>query len=1748
MVAPLRNQGHDIPVDEIAEITRLYERGLYLQTAQRTATLPPVKEWRGTAARLIAGRLANNVHAPRLSRWLHDCAWRDDRRSAEAAYYFALTIMGNRGPLAAWKFLRKLPPFPEATPAERTNFLTLHARIASTFRDFESATKLLAEAEALQADRAWLFVEKGWIHERQDAYEEALASSRHALSLHPHFRPAVQSAAHQLQLLGRDDEALAFLAEESRILESSSTVVQLATLQTELGLYREALESWERVRALAPWMEEKIVEWWEARVSDARYFTGDLAGAAEAAARSKNPWHEKLVERLQSPPPDARRVLLPVGYVRQHHFTCAPATLSALSRFWQMPVDHLALAAQICYDGTPDHIERHWADENGYHVREFRVTWPTIVALIDRGVPFTLTTVETMSAHLQAVIGYDSFRNTLLIRDPYERTHGEWPADDFLERYAANGPRGMLLVPLAEQSRLDGIELPDAGLHDHHYRLQRALAAYDRPAAQQHFEALERLDPAHRLTLQARRSLASHDGSLPRQLAAVEELLTRYPKNGNLLWAKLVALRELARREDYLAFLHGLAGEKDSEPLFWRELAEELRQDARRQGDLQRLLLRALRFRPVDPDNLHSLANLYWDRREFAEATELYHFATSLRDKVDFYARSYFLAARHVRQTDTALALLARRFEKYRAQSAQPTRLLFWALTLLDRQPEAFERLEAALAQRSEDGELLLFAADAFARHGHGERGDALLGAAEKRASRSAWLRTAANLADYRCDLPAALTLWREALTEEPLALDAQRAVTRLLAETQSRAAALAHLAEACARFDHHIGLHELWVEWARGDGHAAAEPVLRKLLALHPEHAWAHRELALVCSALHRPEEAFPALDLAAQLEPHAAATAGVRALVALQAGQLADAREHARAALRLSIDYDSAIRALLDASPSFEDKRAAVAFLREELIHQVVYGDGLLAYRGVAFEIVEPPELLASLREALEARPDLWHAWSAVVLQLIDTQQLEEALVRARQATERFPLLPRLWLDLAQVHRARGEREQEIPPLRRALQLSPAWGQASRQLADTHQRMGQYQEAVEVLERAIAAAPLDPYNHGCLADAFRHLQRHDEAVAKLEHALKLEPGYDWAWDALRSWSPEQGEKNRAVRLARELTQLRAGEARSWYFLAQSLSGAPLREKLDALNRAITLHPRFLDAHDFRAQLLAEARRFDEAFTACAPAAFGDTPPILLRGRAAWIEASRGRTRAAITRMRALVAEAPDYYWGWSMLADWHLTDRDLPAAEEAARKMARLAPRTAIPLGYLADIQLQSGQEEAAFETLRRAYEVDPTYAFAGHALFDRHLEKGRLAEAGQILGLLTTHLPGPRTLAAQARLHTQLKRKEPALAVLRELLTVAEPHTPALHATTRALVEAGWTGDVESTLFDAIRQPGVNPEVGLLWVRRFAARGQWKAREHLYRLAPHSEIGRRARAAYLEELAHHGRTGLLKRFIRRERKNLEESATLWGTVAYAYVHLRQWHDTVVWMQDWERRQDAQPWMLLNLSSALRELRRDDRALAVNRRALALAHDHTTAQHQLWVALDAGVAGRVPELEAHLAEVREHELGDYERPLFTLVKALRALHTAPAGERPRVFRERCDEIARQHQQGLFRDGVLQRARARTRRALSRASGDPWSRLRVWRPDWLNLGTGREKWAALTIGAIAVFTLARGCQGYREHSIPAPQRTTPTHRATPRPIPGTPSLDKPVSLRFGPVNLPTPPPLLPLVPPATPP
>ncbi len=1241
----------DIADTELERIRDLYDRGLYLQAHGIATRYGPFHGWTGTAARIMAGRLAGNIGARRLACALHMTTWRADRAHPEALYYHAYALLDRRGPLAAWEALRPGGEFKDVAPRHRADLFALVAEVMATLRDFDTADQWLARAEEIAPDRVWIEVERARILELEDRYEEALAAARRSLGLRPWYRPAVQAAAHLLQLLDRDREALDFLREAAGRLESGSVLGQLAALETELGLYAEAAASIERFAELSPLLEKEGVRWLAARRSDLAYYAGDRARAAEHAPAADTPFYTRLAENLKKEAGPARRVLLPVGFVRQHHVTCAPATLSAISRFWTMPAEHLAVAERICYDGTPAHSERRWAEENGWIAREFTVTWESAAALLDRRVPFTFTTVEPGNAHLQALIGYDSLRRTLLVRDPYERNWGEFLDPEMFDRYRSCGPRGMLLVPKDQAAVVDGVALPEAELYDDLYRLLGSLERHDREEAARAQESLAARAPGHRLALWGRRTLAAYDADRVTQLACTEELLKLFPDDANLRLSKLAHLREMGRREERLALLREQCDKEGAHPIFLQQYARELSADARRHDEAGRLCLQSIRANPRDAETFHVLAGILWNRAERDAALDLYRFAACLEDRNESYAESYFIAARHLRQTAQAILFLRNRFRRFGRRSASPARTLFWAYEQLDRTGEAFEILEEALKLRPEDGELMLFAADAHARSGNPDRAGALLKAAEGRSHRGSWLRTSAHLAANRGELRATLELWRSIGEVEPLAMDAHANAARLLAETEGRAAACDHLRRLADRFPHHAGIHRLWIEWLREGEAADHEAACRRLIAINPDDAWARGELALLFARERRLDEAFEEADAAYRLDPSDPSTYTVRAAVCSAAGKVQAASEACRQSIRLSVDWEPALRDLVRGAATVAARREALAFIRAELIRQVIFGDGLLTYRDLAKDTLEPEELLAQLREAVGARPDLWHAWAAMVRQWAEMNRLDEALDLARKATERFPLVPKLWVDLAFVHRLKGDAAGVRAALEQALRINPSWGLASRELASAHERVGDFAGAKAVLEQAVARSPLDPYTHERLAEVLWRLGEKDAAVARMEELVGVEPGYEDAWSTLAGWASELGRPERPLTLARGLAARRAGDAQSWLVLARILDRPEdLEERLAALGKAAELDPRGTEARDLRAMLLAEAGRFDEALAACG----GVEAPLPLRGRAAWIEAERGRRKSAIERMRSLVAEDPSYTWGWVRVADW--------------------------------------------------------------------------------------------------------------------------------------------------------------------------------------------------------------------------------------------------------------------------------------------------------------------------------------------------------------------------------------------------------------------------------------------------------------------------------------------------------------
>ena len=1494
--------------------------------------------WRGRIGQTMAARLLSIMGDERRSSAMHLRNFRRHPDDPQACFFACFRILGRFGPLRALHLARGvLEGRPNAeTDPECADLWTILAEIYGQYRDFERAHTSLERAEACQADEAWLQVCRASLLLREDRGDESVALAAEALKKFPRYRSLVGTVADHHWMQNRDEEAINLLIEAHEATEHPDYSGQLIAFYDESEQLEKGLEAVDLFEQRSIRADKKVRKWIAGYRASLLYQLGRGEEMRSFAKKSKHGFYKRIARRVRKGSfATGKRVRLQVPFVRQSAMTCAPATLTALSNFHGREADHLDVAENICYDGTSDYNERRWAEEQGWIVREFRADWPTTIALIERGLPYSVATVEATSAHLQAIVGYDSRAGTIIIRDPGNRHYSEWMHKHFFKHYASCGPRALLMVPPEQKEKLDGIELPDAELYDICHQINHALENHDRPAAAEFQQKLAEAAPEHRLVHHTAGLLANYDDDTRAQMKVYEAMIEQFPKAERFRFYHYLRRANFVTREQQIEFLRGRVSRKRKKifVLYFKELADLLAEDSRELDEALYRYRRTLHYRPLDADVIYGQAGVLWSLRKFEEATELYRFAACLSDKTEHHSTSYFHACRQIRATDTGLEMLRQRFEKYSHQNSGPAMSLCSALRDLDRDEEIFPIIETALEKLPEDGDFLVYAASQYVTYGDGDRARELLAAAQGKASPAQLLQLEANI-EARCSNPKlSLDAWRRMVTNDPLHMGAHSNIARLLAmlEPEGDEAAISYLEETCAQFPHHVPLHELLISWLRDEAPGRAEPALRHLIENQPANAWAWRELAIDLTEQNRSEDAIEAAQHSAELQPNNSWSYSTLGLAHEQRRDHTAAAEAFRRAVELNVDNHVSLGGLVRVSPDSAAKREALTFIEKQLASQVLRGETLHTFQQVAWSVVDSEELLAALQRANDARPDLWETWSVLGDQLVSMGRPEDALKVAEESVARFPMMPRGYYDLGFVHRELGNTEAEIEAFEKCLELNPQWDRPLRALAVAREKIGETETAIELLRKAVAENPGEPANHGCLADALWRLADHDAAFDALIAAVRAAPNYGWGWSTLGDWARILDRRDDAIAEGERLVDERPTEPESWLILAR-LHGNFDQEgqRLDALERGLALHPGHDQLHDKKAWALCSAGRFDEAIEACSPTHWPDTDrPKTIAAREAWIENQRGNRDEAIKQMQAVSAAHSDYYWAHECLADWYQVEKRLDEALETCRHMVRLEPASPEPHGCLGDLHLARDEKPEAIKCFSRAFEIAPSYSFAGYQLVRLRIDEDQLDEAEQALEILEYHNPHD---AAVARLRVWLEceknQRDQALDAFRRLCTLDSASVATLDEAESDLAVAGLRARIPEVYHQSLAEGTArSTAIAQRWaVMRLG--GNWRtAVKELQALPLEGEMAETAWREVIYELDRSDRARIALHVIRKNRERFQASTLLWGSAGYVMHSAGKYRQATRWMADYRQRQDVQPWMLQNLAEAARE-----------------------------------------------------------------------------------------------------------------------------------------------------------------------------------------------------------------------------
>ena len=360
------------------------------------------------------------------------------------------------------------------------------------------------------------------------------------------------------------------------------------------------------------------------------------------------------------------------------------------------------------------------------------------------------------------------------------------------------------------------------------------------------------------------------------------------------------------------------------------------------------------------------------------------------------------------------------------------------------------------------------------------------------------------------------------------------------------------------------------------------------------------------------------------------------------------------------------------------------------------------------------------------------------------------------------------------------------------------------------------------------------------------------------------------------------------------------------------------------------------------------------------------------------------------------------------------------------------------------------------------------------------------GREASAGHtaMRGLSNT------TLVEQAaRKSLSIQEYEKAVERFRALCLTPGEDVRQLEQTAEILREAGYKQEVVHLLSEALRQPGANPHVGALWIRRVINSKLWDHRypNGLDALRKHGEVGRRAVIEFLENVGPKRRAELVLRAVRRHGNWLRKDSRGWAVAGQALVQARCYGKAVAWMSSW-RKHDLDLPTLHCLAVGLRATGRIKKANEVVE--LALKKPGAAEQFpifRLWTAEDQALAGDTQSASAAFKQIDPTGWDDDGLAQYYLVRGVIRVQKSEHDPREAfaMARERVEELFRRVP--IYKRDVF--LRREYRRCISRMAKDAGDRSEIVLALWRSADAW---WFVLPLLAVPGLQLFLPCYLYR--------------------------------------------------------
>eukprot|EP00064_Thunnus_orientalis_P000964 superscaffoldBa00000058_g965 len=381
---------------------------------------------------------------------------------------------------------------------------------------------------------------------------------------------------------------------------------------------------------------------------------------------------------------------------------------------------------------------------------------------------------------------------------------------------------------------------------------------------------------------------------------------------------------------------------------------------------------------------------------------------------------------------------------------------------------------------------------------------------------------------------------------------------------------------------------------------------------------------------------------------------------------GQLQEAIEHYRHALRLKPDFIDGYINLAAALVAAGDMEGAV----QAYVSALQYNPDLYCVRSDLGNLLKAlgrlEEAKACYLKAIETQPNFAVAWSNLGCVFNAQGEIWLAIHHFEKAVTLDPNFLDAYINLGNVLKEARIFDRAVAGYLRALSLSPNHAVVHGNLACVYYEQGLIDLAIDTYRRAIELQPHFPDAYCNLANALKEKGNVSEAEECYNTALRLCPTHADSLNNLANIKREQGNIEEAVQLYRKALEVFPEFAAAHSNLASVLQQqGKLQEALMHYKEAIRISPTFADAYSNMGNTLKEMQDVQGALQ-CYTRAIQINPAFAdAHSNLASIHKDSGNIPEAIASYRTALKLKPDFPDAYCNLAhclqivcDW--TDYD--------------------------------------------------------------------------------------------------------------------------------------------------------------------------------------------------------------------------------------------------------------------------------------------------------------------------------------------------------------------------------------------------------------------------------------------------------------------------------------------------------